>query len=903
LIIVCKEEIMMLHCLLILVPALLGVSQEEIPFPDALDHAAISVETLDSILDDALIIGNGDVNGLVYSHSGNLVLMLTKNDVWDARLDSRLDPPLPTLERIKELAFADWPNRGLVLPEGSDWKGPDSYQAHPYPCPRACGRLVLGGNSLAPVWTKIRSQGKLNGWAYRDGAAVMSIEGGEGASNGWACGPFDFTTDVFDRLCVELSGTENAQFYIDVMDKAGQNVLASKWQETPIETKIRTFELPRGKQVGKIILYAWTEDGKRAENRFTSLRFEGGGKTLPVDLGKISSGSTRAKLDLRRAVALVEGSKAGPSAAGLRALAQKNVFLVQSDAPASLLPFDSADVPSADTGETSGVSWIMQTIPGDLDWPGMVFCVALAEKGDLKAVAIVTSRESGNVKADAMGLAQETLDEVLEETIREHETGWRRFWAKSGIRISDPLLEQAWYRNLYFLRCVSKPGVICPGLFAGLINDSPAWHGDYHTNYNIQQTFFGCYSANHPELAEPYDHLIRDYFPRARWLARTIFDMGGAYYPHVLFAYEPPDPGRCRSPVGRQYIHHEWGFTLGVAGFSVQPLWWHYKYDPDQAFLDQVAYPAVRDVALFYADFIDQCERRDGSVVLGPSVSPEHWGWTPRFERNRNCAFDIAMVRYILEASVEGAGILGRDEDLVTRFTTDLGLLPDYPTTPDEPPIVVDVEGAPPINYNIAVPATPVFPGDVVTWRSTKEEQDLFTRTIDSLQWNGNNSMVMLAVARARLDMEFTIDWLKEEFFARLRPNGTLTLNRLGHHFNSFGHYTEQFAATLAVSELLLQSVGDVIRVFPAWPEGKNASFRSLRAQGGFLVSAEMSQGRVKDIEIESTAGGKLRIVSPWPRVRIRMGEEGGFKKMEPDGDGVIEVDTSRGTRLVITRW
>ena len=31
---------------------------------------------------------------------------------------------------------------------------------------------------------------------------------------------------------------------------------------------------------------------------------------------------------------------------------------------------------------------------------------------------------------------------------------------------------------------------------------------------------------------------------RARWLARTIFDMRGAYYPHVLFAYEPPDPGK-----------------------------------------------------------------------------------------------------------------------------------------------------------------------------------------------------------------------------------------------------------------------------------------------------------------------------------------------------------------------
>jgi len=61
-----------------------------------------------------------------------------------------------------------------------------------------------------------------------------------------------------------------------------------------------------------------------------------------------------------------------------------------------------------------------------------------------------------------------------------------------------------------------------------------------------------------------------------------------------------------------------------------------------------------------------------------------------------------------------------------------------------------------------------------------------------------------------------------------------------------------------------VQSVDNVIRVFPCWPKEKDASFTSLRAQGGFLVSAEQKAGKVVRLEITSTVGGRLRLLSPW---------------------------------------
>ena len=878
-------------------------ADQTIPFVRALDNAAVSVERLDSILEYALIIGNGDINAMIYTDSGNIALVLTKNDVWDARLDSKLDPPLPTLKRIKELAHSNWPNRGMILPKGMDWKGPDSYHAHPYPCPRACARLILGTHAKRPGWQRIRAQGRHNGWEFRDGVGIMSIAGDSGVSNGWQCEPLEFSTDDYDTMRLTLSGSPNAKYYVDVMDPTGQVVFTTKWQSTPTETDSRLFQLPPGKKTASVILYTQTHDGKRAKNQFEKVQFEGRRGTISVDLESVSPPTTRAHLDIRRAVVGIEGVPEGPAKATIRALAQRNSFLIEADADTRLEQFNTADTPNAKTGETNGVKWLHQTIPGDLDWPGMQFAVALAHTGKRKGVAIVTSLEADDVVAAAVQEAQTVARVDTAVLVRDHEAAWTTFWAASGLDVDDELMKQTWYRGLYFLRCVSKPGVVAPGLFASLTTGSPAWHGDYHTNYNIQQTFWGCYAANHPELAEPYDRLIRSYFPRARWLAREIFSMNGAFYPHVLFAYEPQDPEKARSPVGRQYIHHAWGFTLGVSGFTVQPLWWHYKYQPDRRFLEEIAYPAVRDVAVFYADFMDQCEQKDGHIVLAPSVSPEHWGWTPDFARNRNCSFDIGMVRYILSAAIEGATTLGCDPELVTRFKRALALLPDYPTTGAEEPIVVDVEDAPPIKYNIAVPATPVFPCDVITWQSAAEQRELFSRTIRLIQWNGNNSMVMLGVAQARLGFPGTLDWMHAEVQARLRPNGTLTLNRRGAHFNSFGHYTEQFAATMVLSELLVQSVGDVIHVFPAWPEQRNARFRRLRTQGGFLISSDIMDGRIGPVEIYSTVGGPLRIFSPWQAITVRRSGQTRSRSLALDALGMVEVSTRPGDRLVFEQY
>ncbi|HQE83458.1 MAG TPA: hypothetical protein PLM14_10695 [Candidatus Hydrogenedentes bacterium] len=724
-----------------------------IPYPEALKRADIALPSLGQPINDALILGNGDLNGLFFADGADLVFRITKNDVWDARLDAELNPPIPTLERLKQLGRGEWPDRNWILPEGYKYEGNDAYGAHPYPCPRACG--------------VVRIPGAASGLH----AAALSLRFAEAA--------------VCAQECV---------------------------------TRVLTP-------------------------------------------------------------------------------AQSNVILFRSEqSPGTVLePIVSSDIPAAETGEQEGATWLRQEIPGDLDWPGMTFAAARVAEGELAAVAVVTSRESAEPLAAAIQLARDAIARPFDDTVSGHRAVWEDFWARSGFQAEDPVLERVWYRNLYFLRCVTKPGVISPGLFAGLLDDAPAWHGDFHTNYNIQQTFWSAFATNHCELVEPYDRLISEYLPRAQWLAKNIFGSDGAFYPHVLFAYEPPDPETCKSPHGRQYIHHVWAFTMGVTGFTVQPLWWHYKYAPDRAFLEEVAYPAVRGAAEFYADFVDTCERDGDHVVLAPTVSLEHHGWTAGFERNRDCAFCIAYFRMVFDAAIEAAGILDTDGGQAARWSSARDLLPDYPRFTDKEPIIVDVAGAPPITYNIPVPTTPVFPADQIGWFSPPEVQDIFRRTAAGLRHNGNNAPIMLAAAKARLGMPDAHEWLRTEIQWRERPNGTLSFNRLEPQFgfNDFGHYTEMFGVCLPINELLLQSVGDVIRLFPAWPGHMGARFANMRTQGGFLVSAGFSGGQAQDVTIESTAGGPLRLQAPWPKTEVLV--EGGWRPCAADDRGILAVATESG--------
>jgi hypothetical protein len=99
---------------------------------------------------------------------------------------------------------------------------------------------------------------------------------------------------------------------------------------------------------------------------------------------------------------------------------------------------------------------------------------------------------------------------------------------------------------------------------------------------------------------------------------------------------------------------------------------------------------------------------------------------------------------------------------------------------------------------------------------------------------------------------------------------------------------------------LLVQSVDDVIRVFPAWPEQRNARFRDLRTQGGFLVSSVMQHGKISRIEVKSTVGGPLRIVSPWEHATVTRSDATSRQSLILDAQNIAQLSTHPGDTLLL---
>jgi hypothetical protein len=81
------------------------------------------------------------------------------------------------------------------------------------------------------------------------------------------------------------------------------------------------------------------------------------------------------------------------------------------------------------------------------------------------------------------------------------------------------------------------------------------------------------------------------------------------------------------------------------------------------------------------------------------------------------------------------------------------------------------------------------------------------------------------------------------------------------------------------INEMMLQSHGGVIRIFPVFPDNQTASFYRLRTFGAFLFSGSIHNGTVGCLIIESGKGRECRLQNPWPALPVALYRDG--KKSE----------------------
>ena len=71
---------------------------QKIPFPETLRKANIKSRKLDSPILHGMIQGNGDLHSFFYAKKKQIIVRLAKNDVYDARIDTKDDPELARID-------------------------------------------------------------------------------------------------------------------------------------------------------------------------------------------------------------------------------------------------------------------------------------------------------------------------------------------------------------------------------------------------------------------------------------------------------------------------------------------------------------------------------------------------------------------------------------------------------------------------------------------------------------------------------------------------------------------------------------------------------------------------------------------------------------------------------------
>jgi alpha-L-fucosidase 2 len=487
---------------------------------------------------------------------------------------------------------------------------------------------------------------------------------------------------------------------------------------------------------------------------------------------------------------------------------------------------------------------------------------------------------------------------------KKHAAWWQEFWARSLVEIGDPVLEQRYYLSNYVMASASRDPEFPPGLFGPWITtDAPGWMGDYHLNYNHMAPFYGLYSSNHIEQADPYHAPLMDFRPRAQWYAKNAYNVRGVIYPvgigpkgiETTLGY--PDTGYAR-PVdfakGGLFYSQKSNGAYALVNVAMR---WYLTYDKEYA---RQLYPLVRDVADFWEDYLKFED--DRYVIENDSIH----------ERSRpgdfNSIVSLGLVRNALDLAIDMSSELGIDADRHPKWRHILGHLSGWshqelslPRARDEDPGIVKpkvkvfryTERGTAWWRNNTLAIQHIYPAGAIGLDSPPEELEVARNTLDVRNgWfdgNGTNSFYPAAV-RVGYDPEVILAKLREVVAKAGAPNGFLKRNPHGiENCSTFPN---------TINEMLCMSHNGVLRLFPVWPKDKDARFATLRARGAFLVSAELKDGVVRHVEIHSEKGRACTLINPWPGRSVTVTRSNG--KTETISGGRLAIHTQTGENLLI---
>jgi hypothetical protein len=493
-------------------------------------------------------------------------------------------------------------------------------------------------------------------------------------------------------------------------------------------------------------------------------------------------------------------------------------------------------------------------------------------------ISVANGWPDGGAAAKAGAAVNGAVNKGLDSLETSHRSWWHAWWPRDLISIPDGRWQSFYWIQLYKHASATRSGRPLIDNQGPWLTATP-WPGTWW-NLNVQLSYSPVYATDRLDQGLS---LIEGLAANRRSLR---LNTGGVSDSAHIDRYTSLDLTSWNL-LGEIMV-----MELGNLTWALHDVWRHYRAGMDDTLLKNLLFPLLRESVNLYLAMIEEGD--DGKLHLPPTHSPEY-DQNPLPGMYRDCNYALALLRWGCTTLLWSSDRLGVDDPLKPRWSDVLDRLTPYPV--NENGLMVGADKPFAHGHRHFSHLLSIFPLYEYTGK-TPEELKLIDTSVN--HW--------MDMGESGGDFE-GYSWVASSAMASLLGRGDKALeylDRVAPRFEPSTMYVEAgpvietplFAAR-AIQDMLLQSHGGIIRVFPAVPaKWRDAVFHRLRAEGAFRVSASREAGKTNWIFIESLAGEPCRLKTDIPDPVISTGSFQGTVEKDAAGNLILNLKAGESVLL-----
>ncbi len=389
-----------------------------------------------------------------------------------------------------------------------------------------------------------------------------------------------------------------------------------------------------------------------------------------------------------------------------------------------------------------------------------------------------------------------------------------------------------------------------PAALQGVWNDNRAarmcWTDDMHLDINTQMNYFAVDLLGIGECERPLFNFLKNVLmPSGEEVAKSLYCADGWIAHVVTNAHGFAAPGWST----------QWGFFLTGGAWMALDIWRHYRYSLDKEFLAEY-YPVMKGAAQCLSELLELDE--EGNLVLNPSISPENMyviDGKP-YAMVRGSVVDTTVCRCLFDAVINSAEILGDCDEFTQTLKSQVPLLPDFKIGSRGQLLewMEEYEEFWP-DHRHTSHLMALYPFETIDCAERPDLAKACAKSIDMRSEMDGGDIILtnwaanlLLAYYAKMQIKEKTTEIIDSTMTRLSRDNLMVTHDGPTTLYTGGIYEldGNTGLTAGICEMLLQSKGDDLRVFPCLPnEWKCGEIKGIHAPGKVTLDLSWDENTV----------------------------------------------------------